>query len=233
MGARIDSVGIYMPERRLSNHELVDILAASGEETSDDWIVKRTGMRERRIAVGDEGVESMALEAARDALDRLKREIPPIEHIVIATNSAERMFPNIAGFVQSGLKESHSDMIEERAAGFDLYGGCEGIGFAFIQADAMVQSGFYDTVLVIGSEKLSAITDYSDRGSCVLFGDGAAAYLISKNLGGGGFRGHEARGFGELREALSCENDQEKVDFEEAVLAVREGRAPVKRGGEN
>ncbi|MBU0466459.1 MAG: hypothetical protein KKF39_02155 [Nanoarchaeota archaeon] len=231
MGSRIRSVGIYFPKRELGNFELERILAASGQETSNEWMIQRTGITKRRIARKDETPGTMAVQAARDALERLKRDIPPIGHIVVASNSAERMFPNIAGLVQDELIKSHSGMIDHNAAGSDPHAGCGGINIAVMYADALVSSGFYETVLAIGTEKLSAITDYSDRGTCVLFGDGAIAYAVTRNKGRGGFVGHEARGKGVDREVISCEENMEKVTFEEAVRAVEEVRAPVKTRG--
>jgi 3-oxoacyl-[acyl-carrier-protein] synthase III len=231
MHSRIESVGIYIPQRKLTNPDLIKILAASGQETSNEWILERTGITQRRIAEEHETVESMAVEAAVDAVRRIKRKISPIEHILVATNSAKRMFPNVTGFVQAGLIKDCPDMIKHTAAGADPHAGCGGINVATMYADALIRAEFYETVLVIGVEKLSAITDYSDRATCVLFGDGASAYVVTKHKGKGGFMGHEARASGVSREIISCEEGTEKVTFFEAIKAVEEGRAPRRTVG--
>ena len=230
MGAIIRSVGTYSPQRILTNQDLERILALSGEETSDEWIVERTGIKKRRIAREDESNATMAVEAARDALSRLNEDIPPIEYIILATNTNERLFPNGVGFVQAALRESHPGMIKSTAAGCDLNAGCGAINFAHMQADALIQSGFFETILVIGAEKLSSVTDYSDRGTCILFGDGASAYLLSKAMKDAGFMGHDSRGDGAMREAIRCEW-QKKVTFYEAIRALDEQRVPVKSLG--
>lgn len=231
MRSRIESVGIYTPQRELTNPDLVRILAASGQETTDEWIVQRTGMTKRRIAEEHETVGTMAVEAARDALERLDRDVPPIEHVIVATNTAKRMFPNISSLVQAELIQSHPKMIDHAAAGSDPHAGCGGINISLMYGDGLISSGFYKTVLVIGAEKLSDVTDYSDRGTCVLFGDGASAYVLTRHDGDGGFIGHEARGNGADRELISCEEDREKVTFFEALNAVAEGRAPNRTRG--
>lgn len=231
MGAIINSVGIYSPERILTNQNLEKILKASGRETSNDWIIKRTGIRKRRIAAEHESTETMAVEAAKNALEKLQTEIPPVEHIIIATNTSERKFPNVAGFVRGELDKSHPHMIKPLTAGTDCYGGCGGINLALMQADALTKAGFYKTILVIGTEKLSDVTDYSDRGTCILFGDGASAYILTQNEGRRGFLGHMSRGFGDKRELITCEENQIKVTFAEAVRAVEEKRSPIKSRG--
>ncbi len=231
MGAIIKSVGIYSPERILTNYDLEKILAASGSETSNKWIIERTGITKRKIARTDESPETMAVAAARDALDRLTEDIPPIQHILIATNTGERRFPSQQGFVQKELIKSHPKMIDLNSSGSDAYTGCAGKNVSLMYADALTQSGFFKTVLVVGTEKLSSIVDYSDRGTCVLFGDGASAYIVTRNAGSGGFLGHMVRGNGIDREMITCEENAEKVTFEEAERAVREERAPVKSRG--
>ncbi len=230
MGAVIRAIGTYFPERILTNQELERILAASGEETNDDWIVQRTGIRKRRIAAESETVGTMAVEAAKDAIKRIGTDIPPIEHIILATNTSERNIPNSSSFVQAEVRRGHPKGIDEKASFQDVIAGCGGINFALFQADAFIRSDFYKTILVIGSDKLSSVNDYSDRRICVLFGDGASAYVLSGTDDKAGFMGHYARGNG-LQRGLIENREEEKVTFAEAVRAVDEGRRPAKIRG--
>ncbi len=230
-GSVIESVGIYTPSRILTNSDFEKILAASGQETSDEWIISRTGIRERHVAEPHETVGSMAYEAAKNTLD-MDRAISPIEHILIATNTHHQPFPNAAGEVQARIRESHPNLIEAHASGSDSYSGCTGVNMALMYADALVKSGQFGKVLVVGVDKLSDVTDYSDRSNCILFGDGASAYLIAQNkFGNGGFRGHMARGDGNLRKVIYCEEGAEKVTLVEALSAVSENRFAVKSRG--
>lgn len=231
MGSIISSVGVYTPKRELINVDFEKILAASGVNTSDEWITSVTGMKKRHVAEPHETVGSMAVEAARDALLRVG-DIPPIEHIIVATNTHHQPFPNAAGDVYARLGESHPNLIDVHASGSDTYSGCTGINMALMYADALVNSGQFRTVLVAGSDKLSDVTDYSDRSNCILFGDGASAYIITKNtFGNGGFQGHIVRGDGFARDLIYCAENDEKVTLQEALLAVAENRQAVKSRG--
>lgn len=232
MGAILRAVGTYSPEQLLTNTDLEKILALSGQETSDAWIVQRTGIRNRRIAQDDETVGSMAVAAARNALNHLSEPISPIEHIVFATNTAERPFPNGAGYVQARLRESHPSLIDAQAAGTDSYSGCAGVNFALMYADALIRAGFFKTIGVVASEKLSSVTNYADRGTCILFGDGASFYLLSGNHPSAGFLGHFACGDGTQRELIRCEPQQDKVTPSEAFRVLRTGRAPLRTKGD-
>ena len=231
MGSIIPAVGTYTPARVLTNHDFEKILAASGQETSDEWIFSRTGMKKRHVAETHETVGSMAYEAAKEALNRAEN-ISPIEHILIATNTHHQPFPNSAGYVQARLRETHPDLINSNAAGSDTYSGCTGVNMALMYADSFVKSGQFRTVLVVGVDKLSDVTDYSDRSNCILFGDGASAYVVTENIfGNGGFSGHMARGDGTGREFIYCAENYEKVSLEEALLAIAENRPAVKSRG--
>ena len=123
-------------------------------------------------------------------------------------------------------------MIDPIASGSDPYAGCTGINMALMYADALVKSGQFKTVLVAGVEKLSDVTDYSDRSNCILFGDGASVYIITENpFGNGGFHAHMARGDGCSRDLIYCAENDEKVTLEEALSAVAESRPAVKSRG--
>lgn len=231
MGSIISSVGTYTPSRALTNSDFEKILAASGQTTSDEWITQRTGIQTRHVAESHETVGSMAAEAARDALSRIKG-VSSIEHILVATNTHHRPFPNAAGEIQFRLRKSNPDLIDSNASGSDSYAGCTGINMALMYADCLVKSGQFRTVLVTGVDKLSDVTDYSDRSNCILFGDGASAYVLTENPSErGGFQGHMVRGDGSARDLIYCEEYDDKVNLHEALQAVAEGRSVVKSKG--
>jgi len=231
MGSIMPFVGVYTPSRVLTNSDFERILALSGQTTSDEWITRRTGIQTRHVAEHHETVGSMATEATLDALSRAKL-VSPIEHIIIATNTHHRPFPNVAGEVQARIRETFPDFIDSHASGSDSYAGCTGINMALMYADSLVKSGQFGTVLVAGVDKLSDVTDYSDRSNCILFGDGASAYILTKNnFENGGFMGHMARGDGSARNLIYCAEQDDKVTLSEALLAVAENRAPIKSKG--
>ena len=158
--------GSYLPARILSNDEL-----ARSVQTTDEWIVQRTGIRERHIAAAGELTSDLALHAARAALANAHVEANSIDLIVLATSTPDLTFPATAVTVQAGLGITHG-------AAFDLQAVCSGFVFALSVADAMLKSGAYKRALVIGAETFSRILDWSDRTTCVLFGDGAGALVL-------------------------------------------------------
>jgi 3-oxoacyl-[acyl-carrier-protein] synthase-3 len=158
--------GGYLPARILSNDEL-----ARSVETTDEWIVQRTGIRERHIAAAGELTSDLALHAARAALTNAHVEASSIDLIVLATSTPDQTFPATAVTVQAGLG------IVQGAA-FDLQAVCSGFVFALSTADAMLRSGAFKRALVIGAETFSRILDWNDRTTCVLFGDGAGAVVL-------------------------------------------------------
>ncbi len=165
--AAITAVGHYLPEDRLTNAELSRMV-----DTNDEWIRSRTGIKERRILWDKAKATSfMAIEAGKELLD--KRGITPeeIDAIVVATITPDMLVPNASCLVQAGLGAN-------RAWGFDLNAACCGFLFGLHTAACMVESGRMDKVLVIGVDKMSSVVDYTDRSTCVLFGDGAGAVLV-------------------------------------------------------
>jgi len=236
MGSVIRSVGVYCPERILTNEDLVKILAASDAETSNEWIVQRTGIIERRIAAPGETNQTMAVEATKNCLEKLvsSSDIPKIEHIIVATNTPQRLFPDTAMYVAGEISRIMPGFIADSAAGYDPLAGCGGINLAFQQADALILAGFYDAIEVIGTEHLSYVTDYSNRETCILFGDGAASHLFvkgEKEDEGHGFIGHYTKGNPEGQVHITCEEDQEKVSFYDAIEAVESGSKPRRTRG--
>ncbi len=165
--AKIIGTGSYLPERVLSNHDLEKIV-----DTSDEWIVTRTGMKERRIAKEDEYTSHMGTKAALEAISKAGLSADDIDFILVATLTPDYTFPSTACLIQSALGA-------KRAAGADVQAACTGYLYLLAMAKSFIESGLYKNVLVIAAEKLSSITDYKDRSTCILFGDGAAACVVS------------------------------------------------------
>ena len=169
--SRITGTGSYLPPRRLSNADLVAQLAAQGVESSDDWIVERTGIRARHFA--DEGMFSsdLALEAAKSALTAAGITAQDIDLIIVATSTPDMVFPSTACILQNKLGAAGG-------AAFDLQAVCCGFVYALSVADSMIKTGAATKALVIGAEVFSRILDFTDRTTCVLFGDGAGAVVL-------------------------------------------------------
>ncbi len=158
--------GAYLPERVMTNAEL-----ATRVDTSDEWIVQRTGIRERRIAAAGELTSDLGIAAARAALAHAGLEADAIDLIVLATSTPDNTFPATAVTIQAALGIHHG-------AAFDLQAVCSGFIFALATADQYLRNGAFKRALVIGAETFSRILDWSDRGTCVLFGDGAGAVVL-------------------------------------------------------
>ena len=169
--SRIAGTGSCLPPRRVSNQDLADQLALDGIETSDQWIVERTGIRFRHFA--DEGTTSSQLgaEAARQALQAANGRAEDIDLIICATSTPDMVFPSTACLIQRQLG-IHG------GAAFDVQAVCSGFIYALTVADAMIRTGAARKALVIGAEVFSRILDFKDRGTCVLFGDGAGAVVL-------------------------------------------------------
>lgn len=166
MTIRISGTGSALPEKIITNDDLSKIV-----ETNDEWISSRTGIRERRIAGTGESVVTMGSEAARRALENAGAEAAEIDLLLVATCSGESYFPSTACQIQA---EIHAD----RAVAFDISAACSGFLFALHTAQAYLSLGIYKKALVIGTETLSRVIDWTDRGTCVLFGDGAGACVV-------------------------------------------------------
>ena len=169
--SRITGTGSYLPPRRLSNADLVAQLAAQGVESSDDWIVERTGIRARHFA--DAGVFSsdLALQACQKALEAAGRSAADVDLIIVATSTPDMVFPSTACILQSKLGAAGG-------AAFDVQAVCSGFIYALTVADAMIRTGGARCALVVGAEIFSRILDFQDRTTCVLFGDGAGAVVL-------------------------------------------------------
>ena len=169
--SRITGTGSYLPPRRLTNADLAAELAARGVETSDEWIVERTGIRARHFAAPDVTASDLGAEAARRALQAAGREASDIDLIVVATSTPDMVFPSTAAILQNKLGIAG-------CPAFDVQAVCSGFVYALTVADAMVKTGAAKCALVVGAEIFSRILDFNDRTTCVLFGDGAGAVIL-------------------------------------------------------
>ncbi|QRI91911.1 ketoacyl-ACP synthase III [Delftia lacustris] len=169
--ARITGTGSYLPPRRLTNHDLAAELAQRGIETSDEWIVERTGIHARHFAAPEVASSDLALEASKKALEAAGCQPQDIDLIIVATSTPDMVFPSTACILQNKLGANG-------CAAFDVQAVCSGFVYALTVADAMIQSGAASRALVVGSEVFSRILDFNDRTTCVLFGDGAGAVVL-------------------------------------------------------
>jgi len=169
--SRIAGTGGHLPARRLTNAELAVQLAERGVETSDDWIVERTGIRARYFAADGEQCSDLAVAAARRALEAADCDVASIDLIIVATSTPDMVFPSTACIVQQKLGIVG-------CAAFDMQAVCSGFVYALTVADSMIRSGAANKALVIGAEVFSRLLDFDDRGTCVLFGDGAGAVVL-------------------------------------------------------
>jgi len=187
----IIGIGNFLPEKVLTNKDLEKIV-----DTSDEWIVDRTGIKERRIVEQGEATSDLAARAAEEALKDAGVSPDEIDLIIVATATPDMLFPSTACLVQDKIKAS-------KAAAFDLSAGCSGFVYALVVGSQFIQTGLYKKVLVIGAETLSKITDWTDRNTCVLFGDGAGAAVLGEVPAGYGLLGSELGADGSGGEFLS------------------------------
>jgi len=169
--SRILGTGGHLPARRVTNDELAAQLARDGIETSDAWIVERTGIHARHFAAPDEGASDLALPAARAALASAGIAASEIDLIIVATSTPDMVFPSTAAILQHKLGV-------HGCPAFDVQAVCSGFVYALTVADSMIKSGAASKALVIGAEVFSRILDFKDRTTCVLFGDGAGAVVL-------------------------------------------------------
>lgn len=175
--AAITAVGGYVPEDKLTNFDLEKMV-----ETNDEWIRTRTGIEERRILKGEgKGTSDMAVQVVLQILEKKNLSPLDIDALIIGTVTPDMMFPSTANLVchKAGLKN---------AWGFDLLAACSGFLYSFSTAAALIESGRYKKVIVIGADKMSSIIDYNDRATCIIFGDGAAGVLLEPNEEGFGMK---------------------------------------------
>ena len=174
----LTGVGAYVPERVLTNADLEAMV-----DTSDDWIVSRTGIRERHIAEPEQAASDLALPAAREALEQAGVHPEEVDLVIVATATPDMLFPATAAIVADTLGA-------KKAAAYDLLAGCTGFVYALAQAYGQVATGLSKRALIVGTEVLSKITNWQDRSTCILFGDGAGAAVVQP-VGEGGIVGFE------------------------------------------
>lgn len=179
MNAGIIGVGRYVPEKVVTNFDLEKVL-----DTSDEWIRTRTGIEERHIAADDEDTSDMAFKAAKSALENAEITAEQVGLILVATVTPDQPFPSVACMIQEKLGAVN-------AAAMDISAACAGYIYGLVTAKQFIENNAYDYVLVIGVEKLSKITDWEDRNTAVLFGDGAAAAIVGKVSEGRGILSYE------------------------------------------
>lgn len=194
--AHIVGWGSYLPEQILTNHDLAQMV-----DTTDEWILSRTGIRERRLAGEKENVTTMAFQAAARALAVADMHPAQLDMIIVATSTAEHVFPSTASLVQDALGAT-------RAGAFDLSAACSGFVYALSLAANAIKSGAIDTAVVIGAEALSRVVDWQDRATCILFGDGAGALVLKGSEVPGGVLASTLRSDGSGGDLLSLHNTQ-------------------------
>jgi 3-oxoacyl-[acyl-carrier-protein] synthase-3 len=209
--AYVAGTGRGIPARIMTNHDF----AALGLETSHDWIVERTGIVERHICAPEETTCSMAATASRAAMERAGVTAQDIDAIILSTATTDRLLPATAVDLQADLDAS-------RAAAFDISAACTGWVYGMTVAEGLMASGVIETALVVGAEKMSAIVDWQDRSTCVLFGDGAGAAVVKRAKGGKrGIMSAYMKSDGTLAELLWRPSGGAKVPFAQGVLDDR------------
>jgi 3-oxoacyl-[acyl-carrier-protein] synthase-3 len=167
--ARITAIGTYVPENVLTNTDLENMV-----DTSDEWIVQRTGIRERRIAGEHEYTSDLCIQAVKNMMQRYQVQVADVDLIIVCTTTPDHHFPGTANLVQAAFSITG-------AGAFDMNAACAGFAYGLHLADGLVSAGLNRKVLVIGAETLSKVTDYTDRTTCILFGDGAGAVLVERD----------------------------------------------------
>ncbi len=213
--SRIIGTGGYLPERILTNDEL-----ARTVETSHEWIVERTGIHSRHIAADHETAASMAEIAASQAIEAAQIEANDIDLIIVATGTPDCVYPSTACLLQHRLGIRHG-------VAFDIQAACSGSIFALSIADQYIKSGAAKTVLIVGSEVCSRITDWTDRGTCILFGDGAGAMILQASETAGVLSTH-IHSDGQYEDLLNCPNPQAKGNLESAGYISMRGNEVFK-----
>lgn len=208
--AAVLGTGRGIPVEVMTNHDF----AAIGIETTHEWIHERSGIVERRIAKNGETTSSMAADAGRKAMDRAGVHAGELDTIILSTATPDRLLPSTAVDVQAELGAG-------RAAAFDIGAACSGWLYGMTVAEGLISSGAAETILVVGSEKMSAIVDWKDRATCVLFGDGAGAAIVQKTKSGKGILSTFMRSDGKLAELLYRPGGGATIQFSQQVLTDR------------
>ncbi|WP_025688871.1 ketoacyl-ACP synthase III [Paenibacillus zanthoxyli] len=168
-GARITAIGTYVPEKRLTNFDLERMV-----DTNNEWIIQRTGIEERRISHPDEFTSDLCVDAVKNLIQRFNKTVEDVDMVIVATSTPDFSFPSVASLVQDRLHIAQTGAMDISAA-------CSGFVYALHTAHSMISSGLHSKILVMGADTMSKITDYTDRSTCILFGDGAGAVLVERD----------------------------------------------------
>lgn len=201
--AKIVGLGTYLPKRRLTNADLEKMV-----DTNDEWIVRRTGVRERRLAEKDEFASDLAIKAVENLIEKYNVEINDVDMVIVTTFTPDHFTPTVSALVQG-----HFGM--EKAGTMDLNAACTGFVYGLCVADSLITAGHSNKVLVIASEVISKVVDYSDRNTCVLFGDAAVAMLLERTNEKGSFIASYFTSDGKLAQNVACSNLSEKINNHE------------------
>jgi 3-oxoacyl-[acyl-carrier-protein] synthase III len=217
--ARITAIGSYVPEKKLTNNDLEKIV-----ETNDEWIVKRTGIKERRIAKENEYTSDLSFRAVKNLMEKYDKTVEDVDMIIVCTLTPDFKTPSVASIIQATLGIKNAGAIDLNAA-------CAGFTYGLYIANGLITSGLNKKILVIGAETLSKITDYEDRTTCILFGDGAGAALVEFDEDEPSFLSSHIGSEGEKGKYLYCSNFSNQM-FEEELLnsnkIVQNGREVYK-----
>ncbi|MGH2317831.1 ketoacyl-ACP synthase III [Planococcus sp. SE5232] len=190
--ARITAIGSYVPEKRLTNRRLEELV-----ETNDEWIVQRTGIRERRIAADTEFTSDISIKAAENLMERYGKSLDDVDMIIVCTMTPDFKTPSVSALVQAKLGIKNTGAIDLNAA-------CSGFTYGLHMANGLITAGLNKKILVIGAETFSKILDYSDRSTCILFGDGGGAVLVEYDEEKPSFIEYHMGTNGELAHNLYC-----------------------------
>ncbi|UOF91326.1 ketoacyl-ACP synthase III [Fodinisporobacter ferrooxydans] len=217
--ARITALGAYVPKKRLTNQELETMV-----ETNDEWIVQRTGIRERRIAGSDEFTSDLSIAAVENLMETSGKSVEDVDFIIVATTTPDYPFPSVASRIQAKFGIANAGSV-------DISATCAGFAYALHMANGLITAGLHKKILVIGAETLSKTTDYTDRTSCILFGDGAGAVLVEWDPENASFLASQVGTFGEggvhlYRSGLSQKMGD--IDLVKTGCIVQNGREVYK-----
>jgi len=217
--ARITAIGSYVPEKKLTNYDLEKIV-----DTNDEWIVKRTGIKERRIADQDEFTSDLSYMAVKNLMERYDQTVEDVDMIIVCTLTPDFNTPSVASLIQAKLGIKNAGAIDVNAA-------CAGFTYGLYIANGLVTSGLNKKILVVGAETLSKITDYEDRTTCILFGDGAGAVLVEYDEENPSFISSHIGSEGDKGKHLYCTNLSNQMFEEELINShkiVQNGREVYK-----
>lgn len=217
--ARITAIGSYVPNKTLTNNDLENLV-----ETNDEWIVQRTGIKERRVADSNEYTSDLAYKAVLNMTERYNKTVDDVDMIIVCTMTPDFTTPSVASLVQAKLGIKNSGAIDVNAA-------CAGFTYGLHLANALISSGLHQKIIVIGAETLSKIIDYTDRNTCILFGDGGGATLVEFDERHPSFLSFHLNSEGEKGRSLYCSNLSKSI-FGEIIVdnnkIVQNGREVYK-----